>query len=205
MRSQIATSTKLKRGTEHYLDGKPVWIERDPLNGMVFICNDKSLHPEFNFWWVNKSDLAIALKVGFALSKTPKAKTEKQVSDQNDMNAFFDGLSDKIPFHCNNCRVPLYAFNKKAKRSVCAHIFPKATFDSIKTNPDNILFMGADYIGCPCSCHDKWDANLDSRKKLTRAYDMAVKRLELLKPHMTPKEINMAMDYLGIGKEGDRV
>jgi hypothetical protein len=195
---RIAPATKLRRGSEHYLNGKPVYIERDRGDGTLLISDSKQLRPEDNFWTVNKSDLKLTIKKGSSISAKPKPADEKQVKDHKDMNAFFDSLSDKIPFHCTNCRKPLYAFSKKAKRSVCAHIFPKAYFKSIATNPDNILFMGADYIGCPCPCHDYWDKNLDSRKKLTRAYDIAVKRLELLKPHMTPKEINMAYDYLGI-------
>lgn len=140
----------------------------------------------------------VGKKFGSSISSKPKTATPEQKQVACDLNSFFDSLADKIPFHCNNCGTPLYAYSKKAKRSVCAHIFPKATFESIKTNPDNILFMGADYIGCPCSCHDRWDMNIDIRKKLIVAYDIAVERFEILKPFMTPKEINKAYEYLGM-------
>jgi len=196
--SLIGPATKLRRGSEHYLNGNPVYIERDRCDGTVLISDSKQLRPEDNYWTINKSDLKVVYKKGSSIAAKVKPATEKQAKQQNDLNSFFDSLAADIPFNCTNCRKPLYAFSKKAKRSVCAHIFPKAYFSSIATNPDNILYMGADYIGCPCNCHDVWDRNIDSRKKLTRAYDIAVKRLELLKPYMSKKEINMAYDYLGM-------
>lgn len=192
---RIAPATKLRRGSEHYLNGNPVYIERDRQDGTVLITDSKLLRPEDNYWTINKSDLKVAFKKGSSISVKPKPATEKQKSDQSDLNTFFDGL--KVPFNCQSCRRPLYAFNKKARRGVSCHLLPKSVFKSIATNADNIVFMGCDVFGSSCDCHSIFDRSVDKRKKMP-IYELALKRYELLKPHLTVKEIQLADEYLGI-------
>lgn len=185
-------SAKLKRGSEHYLNGKPVYIERDRQDGTILISDSKMLRPEDNYWTILKSDLQ--LKPGKPTLKV--VKSTENSSEKKDLNAFYDSL--KIPFNCQNCRQPLYAFNKRAKRAVSCHIFPKSKFISIATDPDNIVFMGCDFVGSSCDHHTIWDYSVDNRKKMP-IYDLAIKRYsESLKFRMTEKEIVMAEDYLGL-------
>lgn len=197
--SRIApVSAKLKRGSQHSLNGNPVYIERDRGDGTLLISDSPLLRPEDNYWSINKSDLKLSYKKGSSISSKPKPPTEKQKSDQKDMNSFFDSLAGKVPFNCQSCRKALYAFNKIAKRACTAHLFPKAHFKSIATDADNIVFLGCDFVGSACDCHTKYDYSLDKRKKMP-IYDIAVKRFyEKLRVKMTPKEIVMAEDYLGL-------
>lgn len=184
---------KDKRGKQFIIveSGELVTLNRIKENGEYF-CG----YPNGNYASFDLSDLREAKpnKVS-SISNKPKPLTEKAKSDTQAMNEFFDSLT--IPFNCQCCNKPLYAFSKVAKRSVSAHLFPKAHFESIKTNPDNIVFMGADYIGCPCSCHDRYDMNVDIRKSMP-IYQIALERLEILKPAMPTAEIIEAYNYLGI-------
>lgn len=141
---------------------------------------------------------------GKGLNKKPKPLTEKQVNDKKDMNSFFDSLADKIPFNCTNCRKPLYALTKFVKRCVCSHILPKEIFKTIAIDPDNIDFLGCDFVGCPCDCHDRWGKNVESRmhKDMARAYERALKRYhEKLKFKIPSHQIGAAEEYLGITKK----
>lgn len=142
-------------------------------------------------------DLDYVKQPGKGLSKKPKELTEKQINDKKDMNAFFDSLSAKIPFNCQSCRKALYAFNKAAKRSVCAHCLPKSLFPSIAKNPDNIVFLGCDVFGSSCFCHSQYDSSVDRRKKMP-IYETVLKRFDILKPYLSKKEIIQAEEYLGL-------
>lgn len=186
---KIAPSNKFRRGAQVLLNGKPVYVERDACDGTVFITDSKERRPGDNYWWVNKSDLTVALKV----SKYQPKKV-KPVDEYKD---FFNSLVDKIPFNCQSCRRPLYAFTKAAKRATSAHILPKSTFPSIAKNPDNIVFLGCAVFGSSCSCHETYDSTVERRVKMP-IYETVLKRFELLKPHLSAKEIIAAEEYLGI-------
>lgn len=192
---RIAPASKLRRGSEHYLNGKPIYIERDRGDGTILISDSKQLRPEDNYWNVNKSELKIAYKKGSSISSKEKPLTPNQVKDKSDLNSFFDEL--KVPFNCQSCRRPLYAFNKKARRGSSAHLLPKSIFKSIATNPDNIVFMGCDVFNASCDCHTIYDRSVEKRVKMP-IYELALKRYELLKRHLTVKEIQLADEYLGI-------
>ncbi len=198
--SKVPGFVKYKAGNKVLYQGKEVYVSSSKRSdNKIVICDDENLQTGFNYEPVFPHELSPVRQLRQGIVTKPP--TPEKRAELCDMTAFFDSLADKVPFGCQNCNTPLYAFTKKAKRSVCAHIFPKARFESIATNPANILFMGADYIGCPCNCHDRWDANLDSRKKLTRAYRIALDRFEILKPAMTDKELVMAYEYLGLEVE----
>lgn len=184
---------KDKRGKQFIIieTGENVKLNRIQDNGDYFVEFENCTFDSFGYNELkplNKNKIS-------SISNKPKPLTEKAKSDTQAMNEFFDSLV--VPFNCQSCNKPLYAFSKKAKRSVSAHLFPKAHFESIKINPDNIVFMGADYIGCPCSCHDRFDMNVDIRKSMP-IYALALERFELLKPHMTTAEILEGYKYLGI-------
>lgn len=188
----IKPSTKIKRGTKYIVieTGDEVTHDNITFEGLHLVN-----YPNGNWHAFQYDELKPAPQKRTPISNKPKQLTTSEISDSKVMNNFFDSLI--IPFNCECCGKPLYAFTKVAKRSVSAHIFQKAHFKSIKMNKDNILFMGADYIGCPCNCHDRWDSNSDTRKS-TAIYPLALERFELLKPHMTNAEILEAHKCLGI-------
>lgn len=204
---RIGPATKLKRGSEHYLNGKPVWVERDPKDGTVFICDDKSLENQHNFWWVNKSDLTISLKMGSSISPKPKKATTAELSEKKLLDAFYNEMGKKIPFNCNCCRKPLYALNKGARRAVTCHILPKkeAQFPELATDPDNILFMGVYQFGSSCNCHTYFDANVESRMKMP-IYEYALKRYqEKLRHKLSPAKQQLADEYMGLIKKSQNL
>lgn len=194
--STIAPATKLRRGSEHYLNGKPVYIERDKGDGTVLITDSKERLPGDNYWNINKSDLKQQCKVNSKIQA--KGLAPDKISDKADLNTFFKSLEKDIPFGCMCCRKPLYALNKQSRRGVCCHILPKAKFKSIAMNRDNILFMGVYVFGSSCDDHSIWDSSVERRVKMP-IYELALKRYtEKLKPLLTKREIILADEYLGI-------
>ena len=195
--SSIPGFVKYKAGNKVIYQGKEVFVSstKRPDNKIV-ICDDENLQKGFNYDPVYPHELkpAIKLKQGI-VTKSPSPEKHAELGD---MTAFFDSLVHKIPFHCQNCGKPLYAFTKKAKRAVSCHILPKAKFTSIATDPDNILFMGCDFIGSPCDDHTRWDYSVDNRIKMP-VYKIAVRRFnESLRHKLTDSEVVKALDYLGI-------
>lgn len=192
--------TKIKRGTELSLNGALVWCNLDQGGDCVFICHQKRMDVTKGdvFEWIPRDDLKPVKEVRAPIKKLAKNLSDEEIQNRANSNDFFDQMALKIPYYCENCGKPLYAFNKKAKRSVTAHILPKKIFKSIAIDPNNILFMGADYIGCPCNCHDRWDMNSDIRSKMP-IYDMALGRFETdLKFKLTRTELKAAYTYLKI-------
>lgn len=204
---RIARATRLKRGSQHYLNGKPIYIERDAENGLVFITDSKERLPGDNYWWVNKSDLAVSLKLGSTISAKPKKATTAELSEKKLLDAFYNEMGAKVPFNCVCCRKPLYALNKGARRAVTCHILPKkdAQFPELATDPDNILFMGVYQFGSSCDHHTQWDANVESRMKLP-IYDYALKRyLEKLRHKLSPAKQQLADEYMGLMKKSQNL
>lgn len=190
----IKQSTKPKRGQKFIYQGKPVWIEILKPNGRFLVCDSEERSLTDNYFEVKLSDLLSAPEKWQSISKQPKKLTDKQKTESQLLNEFFEGL--KIPFNCQECNSPLYAHSKFFRRCVSCHILPKGLFPSIACNPDNILFMGASLLGV-CTDHEKWDGSIDSRIKM-KVYQIALQRYELLKPFLSPKELIMADKYLGL-------
>ena len=132
-----------------------------------------------------------------SISSSPKHLTEKQKSEKELMNEFFIKVGLKMPYNCMNCNKPLYASTQWAKRCCSAHILPKAQFPSVAMNEDNIVFMGADIIGV-CNCHDQFDRNGIEHRASMPIHQIALERFELLKPHLSSKELVSAYTYLNI-------
>ncbi|MEB0262884.1 hypothetical protein [Mucilaginibacter sp. 10I4] len=194
-------SAKLKRGSEHYLNGNPVYIERDRGDGTLLISDSKQLRLEDNFWTVNKSDLKIAIKYNTTL-KVVKLTPAKQ-KEKDKYSDFYKSIAHKVTTKCQNCRIELFAFTNKQCLFVSAHIFPKNIFKSIATDPNNILFMGVQGNGmqCRCRCHTEWDATVENRisPRFIHARNLALRAYNNhLKKKMTAKEVIMAEEYLGI-------
>jgi hypothetical protein len=203
MNSRInKVSTKLRRGTEHLLFGKSVWVFRDQENGSVCICDDKSLHDECNFWVVLKSDLVPVQKPAKPIPNRHKKLEPEEQQFQIELDDFFKSLwDDKHHYKCMNCRADLFAINNNQKRSVSAHILPKTKeggFPEIATDQDNILFLGCMPKGSNCNCHGTWDSTIARRVKMA-IYPYALKKyIEKLRPQLTEPQQQKADEYMGI-------
>lgn len=186
---------KDKRGKKFIIveSGEIVTLNRIKENGQYF-CD----YQDGNYASFDLSDLREdKLNKVSSISNKPKKLTEKQKSDKDALNEFFDQQAETMPFNCDECNKPLYAYTRFAKRCVIAHIFPKSDFKSIKTNPLNIFYLGADLLGI-CGHHDQWDKLGIAQRKTMNVYSLALERFELLKPHMTTSEVLEGYKYLGI-------
>lgn len=189
---------KVKRGQSYLLDGVTVWVERQTSKMEAMVCFNEARGLEDEYKNVKIADLKPTKKTGSSIKQVVKPVSKDEREYRESLNEFFDRVSLKIPFRCENCSKPLYAYNKKAKRSVCCHLLPKSIFKSIATDEANIVFMGADFIGCPCSCHDQYDSNADKRSTMP-IYTVALHRFETdLKFKLTPQELKQAFTYLKI-------
>lgn len=194
----INTNIKPKRGVNKYNhpDHGEVWYYITDPNGLIVVCADKSFGIGSTYHLVEAETLSEARKQGKSIKSKPMNDAKK--SEKQLMNEFFDRVALKIPYNCMNCGKALYAYTKVAKRAVSAHILPKAYFESIKMDEDNIMFLGADYIGCPCNCHDRYDASVEIRITMP-IYDFALKQFyKSLKAKLTSEELKRAYDYLNI-------
>lgn len=182
----ITKSTKLKRGTIWLYNGVEIVMERDRGDGTALIIMNEVFED------VDIADLKPIPKGRSVISNKPKVLN----TDKQKLNEFYSQIALRMPYECENCGQKLQAFNKFAKRSCSAHIFPKSSFPSIAMNEDNILFMGAVMLG-GCGCHNSWDSSAYLRSKM-KIYPIALERFKKLKEYLTPKEIIKASTYLNL-------
>lgn len=194
----ITKSTKLKRTTEMLLNGISVWVDLDLGGDCIFVCDKRTLDVTKGdkFTWVARNDLKPAHKQRSVISNKPKVLNDKEKTDKQLLEDFYSRIALRMPYNCENCGQALQAFNKFAKRSCCCHILEKSKFPSIACNEDNILFMGAGFLG-GCNCHDIYDSNSKARSDMN-VYQKVQYQFEKLKQYLTDKEIIKAETYLSI-------
>lgn len=189
-------STKFKRGVTEFIiieTGEVVKFQIVDPNGLYLVKRANGSFDPFT-----PDELKEAVKGRGTIKQVVKPVSPEERKRRETLDDFFDRMALTMPYNCMNCGKPLYAFTKKAKRSVTAHLLPKSIFKSIATDEANIVFMGADYIGCPCNCHDRYDANSDIRVTMP-IYQVAKHNFETdLKFKLTPEELKQAYTYLKI-------
>lgn len=194
--------TKIKRGTELSLNGTSVWCDLDSGGDCVFICyqktRDVTKHDEFE--WIPKADLKPAKKTGSTINNKPKKLTVKEKTDKELMNEFFLSLHPYIPFNCQNCNKPLYAYTNWAKRCISGHILPKAQFESVAIIKDNIMFLGSSLL-CICTCHNLWDDKGAEERKAMPVYQQAIDQFYTYQHRLNDKDLIDAYEYLGLKTE----
>ena len=194
------SNIKPKRGHSFIIKetGETVYLERIKSNTVYFVCDTAGLPLHGNYFDVKVEILAENKKSLKSLIIGSKPETVKQKTDRQILNEFFTNVALTMPFNCMECGKPLYAYNQFAKRCVSAHILPKAEFESVKTNPDNIFFLGADLLGI-CSCHDDWDRKGADHRANMAVYQIALERFETsLKHKLTGHELIRAYTYLNL-------
>lgn len=193
-------SAKVKRGTEFIViaTNEHVWFEILRPDGRYLMCFSEARAITDSYDDFDKEELKQVNGSRSSIKQVVRPVSAEEKAHRESLNDFFDRMALTMPYNCMNCGKPLYASTKKAKRSVTAHILPKSIFKSIETDTANILFMGADFIGCPCNCHDRWDMNTGIRTKMN-IYQLALERFENnLKHKLTPGELKQALTYLNI-------
>lgn len=184
---------KLKSGTPFKLNNTPVWVEHDRQDGTVSVCFNEGRLLTDHYKVVKVSDLSPIVK---PRTQVNKVSAKKKEMDEKQLNDFYDKMALEMHYYCENCGEPLWANTKYFKRCCTAHILPKAEFESVATNPDNILFMGCCLIGI-CTCHETWDSNKDRRIKM-KVYPKALEQFKKLIPFLDGHDLNKATKYLGL-------
>lgn len=191
----ITQQTKLKRSTisKHTYFAQPIFIWLDKQDGVVMV----SYSPDFDdIFPASIADLKPVNKGRSTISSKPKVLNDKEKTDKQKMDEFYSRIALRMPYECENCGQKLQAFNKFAKRSCAAHILEKCNFPSIAMNEDNILFLGAGFLG-GCQCHNLYDSNVEARSKM-KVFQIALNRFEKLKQYLTDKELIKAYTYLNL-------
>lgn len=181
---------KIKRNTELIYNGETAYMERDREDGTALIRIGTMFED------VDICDLKLAVKGRSGISNKSKVLNDKEKTEKQKLDEFYSRIALRMPYNCENCNQPLQAFNKFAKRSCAAHILPKSLFPSIATNEDNILFIGAGFLG-GCHCHDTFDSDANTRSKM-KVFPIALERFEKLKQYLTDKELIKGYTYLNL-------
>jgi len=127
-----------------------------------------------------------------------KPLTEAEKTFKKELNVFFASETLVMPYICDNCDLPLYAFSASDKRACIAHILPKSMkqsvgFPTVSTHPQNKLFLCA-----KGGCHSKWDNKGVEDRLNMKVYDLAIQRFNKFKHLLTEAEIIKANKYLGL-------
>lgn len=193
----IQQTYKPKRGAHfiHTKTGSEFWLYRIKSETEYVLCDQSDFSIRAHFATHHPDDLQAVQKQGHPIVSRPKKQVPGDKIKADELTQFFKSLN--IPVNCQECDKPLIAFTDYGRRSVSAHILPKSKFESVAMNEDNILFLGAGYLG-GCHCHDDWDSCIETRMEM-KVYPTALKRYQKILPFFNNgHEINMANDYLGL-------
>lgn len=192
------TATRLKKSTKPYAyQGQTVYVFHQAKDDKLVITTDINFIDGFTFPNVELSELEPVFKMRAGISSKPKPLTPTEIEFKASKNDFYKGMANLIPFHCENCHKPLYAFNSFAQRSVTCHILPKCDFPEIATNADNIVFMGCSLLGV-CECHGQYDGKGAEYRAGMPIYPKVLEQFKKLKPCLTQSKLIKAYDYLNI-------
>lgn len=131
-----------------------------------------------------------------ALKKTEKdyqvySKKGSALDDRKAMAAFFEDQIPRIPRCCENCGRPFGFIPQYRLKWVMAHILPKSDFESVKLNPENLLFL------CTYDhCHDLWDKRGKADRQKMNCYPLATERVAGFYHLLTGHEQNRLERYL---------
>lgn len=191
---------KPKRGTQFYWpEGrKDVWLERVKSNTVYFVCDDANRGLGNNYFDVDVSELLQHKKAAKGIVSKPKSLTQAEKEFKAELNVFFASQTLVMPFICDNCKQPLYAFSNFEKRACIAHILPKSAkqsvgFPTVATHPKNKLFLCA-----KGGCHDRYDKKGAEDRAAMNCYPLALERFEQFKSLLTEQELQKAYKYLNI-------
>lgn len=119
---------------------------------------------------------AIVRKIG--LSRTIQPATQADL----DMLAFYRNRIPLMSGRCEECDARILVMNYRFAKAALAHILPKEYFLSVRTNPFNLLELGAN-----CGCHTRWDKNWESAARM-KVFPIAFERFLSFEADIDPEE-----------------
>lgn len=187
---------KLKKGTRFLYENREVIVEHDRQDGKVCVLGIKEGTGANEYVVVDIDSLQPLKCLKSKIKAQKRPLSQEQINKKEDLRSFYNKLD--VPFNCQECGKPLYAFREFAKRCVSAHILPKSKFPSVAMNPDNIIFLGSDIVAGVCDCHTFYDYSVENRVNM-KIYPIVVDRFESkLKDLLTKHELIEALKYLWI-------
>lgn len=115
--------------------------------------------------------------------------SEEDKVDKAEMDLFWLTAEQELSKdpHCRECGAFI---PKEYYRAATAHILMKSIFESVKSHPDNRLFLGAG-----CGCHDKTH-RLDTFAKM-KVFPIAVMKFRLFEKFVTEKhkQLDLFREY----------
>jgi len=105
------------------------------------------------------------------------------------LGVWFNEQIVKIPERCENCKGKIIVPTGLSKRTPVCHIVPKSTFESVKTNDNNVWY------GC-IDCHtnyDRWPAEKVATMPIIKICKVRFKEFKHLLP---PSESRRVPIYL---------
>lgn len=189
-------SPKPKRGVTSFTiegTGQVVYLERVKSATVYFVCDQPGSPLAANYFDVDVSTLSENKKAVTGLKTKPKVLTKAEKEFKKELNVFFASQTLVMPYLCENCNKPLYAFTAFEKRCTIAHILEKKKFKSVAIHPMNKLFLCA-----KGGCHAKFDNASAQERSEMPVYALAIMRYSEFHNLLTEPEKILAEKYLNI-------
>jgi len=135
------------------------------------------------------NEKAKALKKAAKLQDLEMSEGNDSFQKEMELASWFRSRVNEMTGNCTECgeRINRQIF-KYAKCGV-AHIFPKSTFKSIATHPDNWLELGA-----TCGCHSRAE-DYEKAMKM-KIFPEMLRRMKILLPEIHQDEIRRIPEYI---------
>lgn len=182
---------KPKRGKEYIFEGATWYLNNIRPDGLFCLCNSRSMLPVDTY---TIQDIASLTEAKNHIKRLP-SKAAENLNNKKELDIWFE--AQQVPERCENCNLPLNAFNKWAKRCVTSHILPKNLFPEVATNPMNRMFLGT-HLFSDCSCHPEWDNSDAETRKQMRVYPVAIERVKAFMHLIPENKLGKAEKYLGL-------
>lgn len=189
-----------KRGVTKYTHSEygECWFNNTRSDGMIIVCDSPNFKVTDNYYPVSPETLTQPLKQRTAIQSKPKTLTKVEKQFKAELNVFFASQTLIMPFICDECQQPLYAFTDQEKRCCIAHIVPKSNkqtvgFPTVAIHPQNRLFLCA-----KAGCHHKYDNATAVERSKMHCYPLAIERFNNFKDLIPEDKIEKAYTYLNI-------
>lgn len=196
----ISNTPKPKRGHEFYHTElkQSVWLYRIVKHNDYLVC----LIPDFDaatvddFINVDPGVLKSNKPTGSSIKSKPKELTPEQRKAKLDLTVFFASQIRVMPFLCDNCNQPLYAFTDFEKRACIAHILPKNEkhgFPTVALHPANKMFLCG-----KGGCHSFYDNATPAERSQMPCFSLAMEGFNVFRDILTIPDKIRAYKYLNI-------
>ena len=113
------------------------------------------------------------------LEKNKAKITEKERKETEELDAWFKERVNEMGYVCENCGAKTLKGDSRYEKGNVAHIFPKASFKSVRTHKDNWV--------CLCwACHSTMDSHWSAPKM--KVWPKMVEKFWKFEPFLTADE-----------------